>query len=212
MITRLSPVIDDNTPDIGSLPIENNNKIENVQQSTNIETISPEKSNILVVNEATNVMSVDMDVQLTTFNKLPYDIWMSVLEEFHEFVGIPYEEFTNKISDGFECYHFYALSIPKYKDTNLKDEYRLHDYVFEYHTENGGEATIAICSFEEPLRDYFFMCDNPKESEINGVTVFIYGYQDSFMVQFSYKNINYDIGTNNITLEELEELLICIIE
>ncbi len=56
------------------------------------------------------------------------------------------------------------------------------------------------------------MCDNPKQSEINDVSVVIYGYQDSFMVQFSHENVNYDIETSNITLEELEDLLIGIME
>lgn len=172
----------------------------------------PEKANLLAVNEVENVMIADLDVQLTSFNKLPYHVWQLVLEDFHTFAGITYEEFTAKIPNRFECYHFYSLSIPGYKDANLTDEYRLHDYVFEYQTEDGGEATIAICSFEEPLRDYFIMCDNPKQSEINGVPVVIYGYQNTFMVQLSHENINYDIETSNLTLEELEDLLIGITE
>ena len=84
--------------------------------------------------------------------------------------------------------------------------------MFEYKTGNGGETTIAICSFEEPLRDCFIECDNPKQSEINGVPFLIYGIQDNFMVQFSYENIYYDIETSNVTLEELEELLVSITE
>ena len=212
MITRLFPEVDDNTPTVESLPSENNNKVEELQQNKDMEISQPEKSNTLVVNEVTNVMNADMDVQFTSFNKLPYDVWASVLEDFHQFVGITYEEFTDKIPNSFEYCNFYSLSTRGYKDANLKDEYYLHDYVFEYKTGNGGEATIAICSFEDPLRDYFIECDNPKQSEINGVTFLIYGIQDSFMVQFSYENINYDIGTSNVTLEELEELLVSITE
>ena len=170
------------------------------------------KTNLLVANEVESVMSADMDVQLTHYNKLPYDVWMSVLEDFHKLIGITYEEFTEKIPNIFECYNFYSLSTRGYKDTNLENEYRLHDYVFEYQTESGGEAKIAICSAEEPLRDYFIKCDNPKQSEINGISVVIYGYQGTFMVEFSHKNINYDIETSNITIEELEDLLVGIIE
>ena len=51
------------------------------------------------------------------------------------------------------------------------------------------------------------MCDNPEQSEINGISVVVYGYRNSFMVQFSYKNVNYDIETNGITPEELHALL-----
>jgi len=212
IVTNLLPVEDGNTPIAESLPINNNNKIEELQQSIDKEMTSEEQSHTLLVNEVVNVISEDMDVQIATFNKLPYDVWMSVIEEFRELAGISYEEFTSKIPEKFECYRFYTLSIPEYKDANLKEEYRLHDYVFEYHTESGGDATIAICSNEEPLRDYFFKCDNPKQSEINGVPVMIYGYQNSFMVQFFYENIYYDIETSNVTLEELEELLVSITE
>lgn len=212
MVTHLSWVEDDKTPTVESLAGENNNKIEEFQQSTDKEIAQPEKSNTLLVNEVVNVISADMDVQIATFNKLPKDVWMSVMEEFRELIGISYEDFTSKIPEKFECYNVYTLSIPEYKDANLKEEYRLHDYVFEYHTESGGDATIAICSNEEPLRDYFFKCDNPKQSEINGVPVMIYGYQNSFMVQFFYENIYYDMETSNVTLKELEELLVSITE
>ena len=174
--------------------------------------VEPGKTNLLVVNEVENAMSTDIDVQLTHYNKLPYDVWMSVLEDFHKLIGITYEEFTEKIPNIFECCNFYSLSTRGYKDANLENEYRLHDYVFEYQTESGGEAKIAICSAEEPLRDYFIKCDNPKQSEINGISVVIYGYQGTFMVEFSHENINYDIETSNITIEELEDLLVGIIE
>lgn len=172
----------------------------------------PVNSDLLVVNEAESVMSVDMDVQVTSLSKLPHDVWMSVLEEFRGAVGVTYEEFIAKIPNNFECCNFYSLSIPGYKDADLRDEYRLHDYVFEYRSKSGGELTIAICSYEEPLRDCFIECDDPQQSEINGVPVVVYGYQGSFMVQFSYENINYDIETSNISLEEMENLLTAIVK
>lgn len=176
--------------------------------------LSPQPGNTdsLVVNEAESVMGVDMDVQVTSLSKLPHDVWMSVLEEFHGAVGVTYEEFITKIPNNFECCNFCSLSTPGYKDADLRDEYRLHDYVFEYRSESGGELTIAICPYEEPLRDCFIECDDPQQSEINGVPVVVYGYQGSFMVQFSYENINYDIETSNISLEELENLLTAIIK
>lgn len=182
-----------------------------VQPGNNYETTQPARTNLLVVNEVESVMSADMDVQLTHYNKLPYDMWALVLENFHKLIGITYEEFTEKIPNIFESYNFYSLSTRGYKDDNLENEYRLHDYVFEYHTESGGEAKIAICSAEEPLRDYFIVSDTTEQSEINGVSTVIYGYQGTFMVQFSYEDVNYDIETSNISLEELEELLTGII-
>lgn len=210
MIARLFPEVNDKTPTVESIPSENNNKVEDLLQNKDMEISQPEKSNTFVINEVTDVINADMDVQVTSFNKLPNDVWVSVLEDFHKFVGIAYEEFTDKIPDSYEYCNFYSLSTRG--DTNLKDEYRLHDYVFEYKIGNGGETTIAICSFEEPLIDCFIECDNPKQSEINGVPFLIYGIQDNFMVQFSYENIYYDIETSNVTLEELEELLVSITE
>lgn len=181
------------------------------QSGSNNETTQLGRTNLLVVNEAESVMSSDMDVQITSFDKLPYDVWNEVLEDFHVFAGIGYEDFVAKIPNTWEYANFYSLSTRGYKDANLKDEYRLHDYVFECQTKTGGTATIALCSFDEPLRDCFILCDNPENSEINGVEVIVYGYQDSYMVQFSYENVSYDIETSNITLEELEELLTGII-
>lgn len=210
LITQLFPATEDNIPEIDAEPLPNNSKVEDLQQSVDEATTPPEKADTLVVNEVENIMSADMDVQITSLDKLPHDVWVSVQEEFEENVGISYEEFTNKIPNTFECNHFYTLSTPGYKDADLEEGYRLHDYVFEYCTENGGEVTIAICSFEEPLRDCFIVCDNPVPSEMNGVEVLIYRYQEHFMVQFSHGKINYDIGTNNITLSELEDLLLSI--
>lgn len=215
VVAFFSPVLQDEhggvDPQPGGTP--GSSIVESQPSGTSVSSIvEPGKVNLLVVNEVESVMSADMDVQLTHYNKLPYDVWMSVLEDFHKLIGITYEEFTEKIPDAFECYNFYSLSTRGYKDANLENEYRLHDYVFEYQTERGGEATIAICSSEEPLRDYSIMCDNPRQSEINDVSVMIYGYQDTFMVQFSHENVNYDIETSNITLEELEDLLIAIMD
>ena len=160
----------------------------------------------------TDRQPVNRDVQVTSLSKLPHDVWMSVLEEFRGAVGVTYEEFIAKIPNNFECCNFCSLSIPGYKDADLRDEYRLHDYVFEYRSKSGGELTIAICPYEEPLRDCFIECDDPQQSEINGVPVVVYGYQGSFVVQFSYENINYDIETSNISLEELENLLTAIVK
>ena len=102
MVKHLSPVEDDKIPTVESLPSENNNKIQDLQQSTDKEIAQPEKSNILLVNEVVNVISADMDVQIATFNKLPKDVWMSVMEKFRELVGIAYEDFTRKIPEKFD--------------------------------------------------------------------------------------------------------------
>lgn len=150
-----------------------------------------------------------MDVQLSHYHDISALERETVLKEFETTIGLSYDDFTAKISDTYVNKSFYSVGVPA---DAARTEYVPHDYVFEYQNESGGEAKIAICSAEEPLRDCFIKCDNPKQSEINGISVVIYGYQGTFVAEFSYENINYDIETRNITIEELEDLLVGMIE
>lgn len=175
-----------------------------VQPENDHETTRPTRTNLLVVNEVENVITADMDVQLSHYNDISTLEREIVLKEFETTIGLSYDDFIAKISDTYVNKSFYSVGVPA---DAARTEYVPHDYVFEYQTESGGEAKIAICSAEEPLRDYFIKCDNPKQSEINGISVVIYGYQGTFVVEFSYENINYDIETSNITIEELEDFL-----
>lgn len=165
-----------------------------------------DRGNIIKVNEVTVTMNAKMDVEITTYDKVTSDVWLSVLEEFRENLGISYEDFQNRIPEEFTCNDFYSLSAPECKEPDYIKEYILHDYVFEYLTESGGKATVAISSLGQPLRDYF-VCNNPVKSKINGVAVRIYGYQGSFIVQFQHNSIYYDIETKNVPLDDLEDLL-----
>lgn len=173
------------------------------------ETTQPADMTLLVVNEVENMMTVDMDVQLSLYNELSASERETILNGFEAAVGLSYDEFTAKIPDTLVSKSFYTVNIPS--DAS-RTEYITHDYVLEYQAENDGAVRIAICSTEAPLRDCFIVCDNPKQSEINGVSMVIYGYQDTFIAEFSWKDINYEIETRNITLEELEELLSGIVE
>lgn len=169
--------------------------------------------NLFVVNKVDSVSMADMDVQFSHYNHLSAIELESVHKNFESAIGMSYETFTAKIPITFVNTSFYSVDVPAGATTVdtpadvTEKKYIPHDYAFKYQTENKGEATIAVCSDGEPLRDCIFRCDNPEQSRINGVTVTIYGYEDFFMMQFSYENVNYDIETNNITLEELEELL-----
>lgn len=162
----------------------------------------------LVVNEIDGMTTADMDVQIAYYDKLPESAWKAVLEDFHTFTGISYEDFVKRLSATLEISNFYSLATRGYKDGALEDEYRLHDYVFEGKTENDGDVTIALCSFEEPLRDCLFICDNKIPSEINGMPLVIYGAPNYYMVQFTYQNVNYDIEATNLSLDELTDLLV----
>ncbi len=174
-------------------------------------SVGEQNSTLLVVNEVNSIIISDIDVEYSFPDKLPEAVWTSILDEFQDTIGNSYDEFTMRFPDTWEVVNFYCLSTRGYKADGVGDEYRLHDYVFECQTGQGGEATIALCTFEAPLRDYFIECENSKQSNINGVPLTIYGYESSYMVQFSYENVNYDIETNNIALEELEALLTSIL-
>lgn len=167
----------------------------------------PEASK-LVVNEADQTASLDMDVRISHYNVLSSTEWETVMDAFESSIGFSYADFLEKLPPARRDTAFYSIDVPVvHKNTS----YVPHDYVFEFQTESGGSVKIAVCAAEEPLRDCFFVCDDPKESEINGTAAAIYGMQDSFWVQFAYVGVNYDIETRGISLEELETLLTCMI-
>lgn len=194
-----------NTPQPGGIP-----GTSEIHPGASVETAVP--AVLLFVNEIDSMASMDMDVQFTYYEKLPQTVWEAVLDDFYAFVGISYDEFTSKLPDTWDISNFYSASTPGYKDGELDDEYRLHDYVFDCQTDRGGRLTIALCSFEEPLRDHFIDCDEPEYSVINGTSLVIYGYGDCYMAQFSHENVNYDIEASNITLDELQDLLFGIMD
>ena len=167
----------------------------------------PNNKNVLLVNTVDGLAGADMDVQFTYYPDPSEDKSDDVLIQFKNVAGLNYNNFVAKIPDVFVKERFYSVDVP----SDAAVAYIPHDFVFDYQTNNGGEITIAICAKEEPLRDLFVISDNPKQSEINGIPVVILGYQDSFLVQFSWQSVNYDIETRSITLEELEQLLVCLI-
>ena len=152
-------------------------------------------------------VSMDMDVQYEFFQKLPYDVWQMVLNDFHTLMGISYDDFILKVPAKWSLLDFYSLSTRGYKDSGLEEDYRMHDYVFEYQTENSGSITIALCSFEQPLRDCFFECKNPKVSNVYGIEIMVYQYENTFFTEFKYEDVYYDIETNGVGIEEVQELL-----
>lgn len=186
-------------------PDELNNETNTGQTERNqYDQQNENNENRFVINEADGIMTADMDVQFSYYTDLGTDELASAYSDFEQMIGLSYKDFAIKIPKIFVSKAFYSVDAPS---GVAKKEYTPHDYVFEYQTKNGGEVTIAICALEEPLRDCFIVCDKPEQSEINGLAVIIYGYEDKFMVQFSCDHVNYDIETNNITRKELEELL-----
>lgn len=205
------------------IPSENNNSVSDEHEittnpATDTDIASSEDGNVtqdkiirILINVVKQPISSDIDVQLTSLNEQTSNSWSSVIEDFHKFTGITYEDFTGKIPDNLEQCDFYSVSSREYSESGSLGEYTLHDYVFTYQAQNGGSAKIAICSFAAPLRDCLIFCDNPEKSEINGISMEIYDYQNTFLVQFFCNGIYYDIEMRNMTQDGLVELLTCII-
>ena len=170
-------------------------------------TTQPNNKNVLLVNTVDGVAGADMDVQFTYYPDPSEDKSDDVLIQFKNVAGLDYNNFVAKIPDVFVKERFYSVDVP----SDTAAAYIPHDFVFDYQTNNGGEIKIAICAKEKPLRDLIAICGNPKKSEINGIPVVILGCPDGFLVQFSWQSVNYDIETRSITLEELEQLLVCLI-
>ena len=163
----------------------------------------------LVVNqlEAPPFM-VDVDVKLTHYDKIPYDVWKLVEENFYTFANISYNDFVSRIPEAYRMnMAFYSLATKGYKDSEQDDAYKLHDYVLDCQSDDGVQVMIALCNFEAPIRDCFISDENPEVSNVNGTPVTIYGYDNMYMVSFSYEGINYDIETKDMGLDQLQALL-----
>lgn len=187
-----------------SIYLQNDNESGKIDDKT-------EEKNSISVNKVENIGSADMDVKYSYYEKIPYDVWLMVLDDFYNFTGISYEDFTSSIPASWTENSFYSALVRYYKENELQ-EYGVHDYIFEYQNDDGGEARIAISPEGKPLRDLYILCDDPVLSEINGTELIIYGYEDMYFTEFSYNGLNYDIETNGVQLEALEELLESIIK
>lgn len=88
----------------------------------------------------------------------------------------------------------------------------LQYYSFYYKNKEDTRNITLRIGFKDkvPLRDYLFM-DVVKKSKIGEVELEITQYEDSYLVIFSYKDVNYDIETNGITQDELVEFLTSLI-
>lgn len=86
----------------------------------------------------------------------------------------------------------------------------LRDYVFEYKNANGSKIIISFSETGKPLKDY--LIKEGASSKINETNVFISQYQKKYIVLFHYKNINFCIEAEDISIEELTLLLKSIVK
>ncbi len=98
------------------------------------------------------------------------------------------------------------------KGNNAKKYDVLQHYELYYGNKEKTRTITLSLGFGEnkPARDYYFL-NVEKISKIGDVELKITQYESSYLVIFSYKNVNYDIETNGITQEELVEFLTSLI-
>ena len=172
----------------GSLIFSNYTKL-NKNTTPSSETIIINKINDL------GITKLDADIKTTTYNNsnlkniingelsLPSDITKA------DYYGI----YTKKINTN---------------DYNILN-CLVNDY---YNEENTKNIKIAFSNKNKPIRDYHFEEKDSKISKINNKELKIYKYNETYYVEFTYNNYNFDIETNNITEKELTNLLQSIIK
>ena len=152
--------------------------------------------------------AADMDVRYDSCEKLPYDVWKAVMEKFHTETGIEFDAFLDRIPAEFrDNSNFFSLSTRGYKDAGRDENYLLHDYVFECCNDGGAKIVIALCGFEQPLRDVLIPSDGLTESRINGTAVTVCGYENTYWARFTCRGVNYDVETRDLDQAGLEALL-----
>lgn len=98
------------------------------------------------------------------------------------------------------------------KETKNKKNSILNNYEIKY--QDISKERKIILSFSDkyiPLRTYYFF-DNEKKYNINKEKINVYNIEYKYLTTFEYNNINFDIETNNITEEELLNLIKSIIK
>lgn len=98
------------------------------------------------------------------------------------------------------------------KGENPKKYDVLQNYEFRYKNKAETRTITLGIGFKErkPMRDYYF-ADVKKVSKIGEVELKITQYENSYLVIFSDKDVNYDIETRGITQDELVEFLTSLI-
>lgn len=180
------------------------------------DSLATEKTDSIYVNmENIHVNEVDGsgDAELACDIDCQYEAYKSKIdgvlqlvddeknEEFLKNTGMSWSDFTAKLPNGFDLQDMCALYVT---DRPGSGEYNIfHDYVLRLKdTQSDAGLTLAMSPVEKPLRDCYYLCDDPVYSEINGVKLAIIGDDYNYYTIFEYDGIWYDIETYSISLED----------
>lgn len=166
-------------------------KENNVEKKNNITL------NINYLTDLTSSLKLDANVKNVTNNDvnfpLPYKDNISL--------NIP------KDLDKTEKSLFYIRENIESKKYNILFNYRI-----SYYNENDRLINISYSQEHKPLRDYYFDDDGSKITTINGISLKIYQYENTYYTEFKYNEYNFDIETSKITEEELTALLVSLLK
>ena len=166
---------------IGYLKYHNDNEFKDVNKF-NINDINGNKSELV---------KLDVDAKIVESNE----------------INTPFNDLVvpNDLID----VNYYIMYVRSNKDSK---EYNVVNNIEVVYSSNSNRMiNISYSKDYKPLRDYYFNEGSSKISNINNVELKIYKYENTYFTEFTFNNYNYDIETNNISENELKNLLISII-
>ncbi len=167
-----------------------------------LENYNDKENNVkLNINNLANIGAtrLDADVKEVSTNDINI-LWPEFIKE-----GITVPKYLNKSS---------ATAIYTRKDRDSEYDI-LNCYVYDYSNENNEDyknIRIAFSDTNKPIRDYHFSDEKAQSTIIKDVKLIIFKYNTTYFTEFNYKGYNFDIETNNISEQELSNLLVSIIK
>lgn len=165
-------------------------------------TFIDEKNNVtLNINEINNnevgTTRLDADIKTITAND----------------INIPYP-FKGKITLPKDLDKSYNFIVYTRENKDSKDYNILNNYIIEYSNDNNNDRSIQVAYSRDykPLRDYRFSDEGSKTTNINGVELKIYKFENIYFTEFTFNGYNFDIETFQITEQELSNFLLSILK
>lgn len=180
--------------------------------NTKKSVLNPNRLNVsngfININNINDIGTTKLDAEIKKLDRTELSNF-SMLDD----LDIP-DDFNNSIYNAIYVKdnnnHITEEGMQAYSTTSPYNLLNNFELVYES-TLNNRNITISFSNINKPLRDYSFG-ENSKISKINDIDLMIYKYENSYMTKFNYQNVNYDIETNNVSEEELINLLKSIIK
>ena len=104
-------------------------------------------------------------------------------------------------------YIFYFKENKESKEYNI-----LGNYEIVYSNDNDRSINVKYSKDYKPVRDYYFSDEGSKVTEINGIKLKIYQFENIYFTEFEFNGYQFDIETSKINEQELSNLLFSILK